>query len=51
MLFPLEIYDTKMILEKCVGCKKCLFCAIKTTKNQGKTVYRIGEKQIGLEWE
>ena len=38
------INDTKMILEKCVDCKKCLFSAMKTTKNQGKTVHIISRK-------
>ena len=33
-----------MILEKCVECKKCLFSAIETTKNQGKTAHIISEK-------
>lgn len=35
-----------MILEKCVGCKKRLFCAMETTKNQGKVAHVINEKHL-----
>lgn len=45
------ISGTEMVLKKCADCKKRLFSAIETTKNQGKSAYKISEKVLRVEFE